>query len=136
MRNTTRILAASLALALAGLGLSACGGGNDDDAAPKDDTTTSGDAVDCDMAPGDTVTVDIGDFVYDPTPVQIKACDSVIWKNVHTQAHTSSGDGDKSWNTGNIQAGASSEPILFDETGTLSYKCALHPFMKGVVEVS
>jgi plastocyanin len=137
MRHTTRTLAA--ALALVGLaGLSACGGGSkDDSSAAKDDTsTTAGATADCTASPGTTVTVEIGDFKFDPTPVKVKTCDSVVWKNVHTQAHTSSGDGDKSWNTGNIQAGESSKAILFDEAGTLSYKCALHPFMKGVVEVS
>ena len=125
--------------AVAALALSACGDDEPTPSAATDtpaDTSAAGPAADCDASPGTTVTVDIGDFVFDPTPVKVKACDSVVWKNVHDQAHTSSGDGGKSWNTGNLQPGASSEPVLFEEPGTLSYKCALHPFMKGVVEVS
>jgi plastocyanin len=56
--------------------------------------------------------------------------------NAHDQAHTSTGTGDQDWSTGNIQPGASSEPVTFDDAGTFTYICALHPFMKGEVEVS
>jgi plastocyanin len=85
---------------------------------------------------GGTVTVAIGDFVYDPEPVEIHAGDAVVWENTHTQAHTSTGNGDFDWNTGNIAAGDTSDPVTFDEPGTYSYTCALHPFMEGTVEVS
>ena len=53
------------------------------------------------------MTVEIGNFVFTPTPVKVAVCDSVVWKNTHNQAHTSTGNGDKSWNTGNIAPGAS-----------------------------
>ena len=86
--------------------------------------------------PGTTVTVEIPEFAFSPTPVQVKACDSVVWENTHTQAHTSTGKGDKAWSTGNIADGATSDPVLFDQTGSFAYICALHPFMKGTVEVS
>ena len=82
------------------------------------------------------MTVEIGNFVFNPTPVTVAVCDSVVWKNTHNQAHTSTGNGDKSWNTGNIAPGASATPIVFDKTGSLAYMCALHPFMHGVVQVS
>ena len=125
MSTTGKAVAASLTL-VAILGVAACGDTSDDAAEP----------VDCSSRSGDTVMVEIGDFLFDPTPVQVEACDSVVWHNGHTQAHTSTGDGDQAWNTGNIQPDASSEPVAFPAAGEFSYKCALHPFMKASVEVS
>jgi plastocyanin len=102
------------------------------------DTTADEPAASAECAPGAgaTVTVEIPEFMFEPTPVQINACDSVVWKNTHDQAHTSTGKGDKAWSTGNITAGTESDPVLFEETGSFAYICALHPFMKGTVEVA
>lgn len=96
----------------------------------------TGDATDCAAAPGEKATVEIGDFEFTPNPVQIDLCDSIVWSNVHDQSHTSTGNGDLSWSTGNIAAGAEADPIVFDTPGGFAYTCALHPFMKGIVEVS
>ncbi len=102
--------------------LPACG----DDAA-----TTRVGAGDC-----REVTVEIGDFRFEPTPVEIGACDSVVWTNAHDQAHTSTGNGTVTWSTGDLAPGATSEPVLFEEAGEHTYICALHPFMQGVVTVT
>lgn len=91
------------------------------------------------MAPADradSVTVEIPDFRFDPDPVRVKVGTSVVWHNGHDQAHTSTGAGAMRWNTHNIAPGATSAPVTFDEPGTYPYFCALHPFMKGTVEVS
>jgi plastocyanin len=128
-----RRLTAHLAFAVAAVGLgvttlAACG-----------DTTAdepSGAAAGCEAGTGKTVTVEIPEFEFSPDPVQISACDSVVWKNAHDQPHTSTGKGDKAWSTGNLTPGSSSEPVRFEDTGSFSYICALHPFMKGTVEVS
>jgi len=85
---------------------------------------------------GKTVTVDIPEFAFDPDPVSIKVCDSVVWRNSHTQPHTSTGEGADGWTTGNLAAGEESDPVTFSEAGTRTYICALHPFMTGTVEVS
>lgn len=125
-----RALIVPAVLALVALG--ACGdSGGDDDA-----TTANSTAKSCDTS-GRTVTVDIGDFVFEPTPVDIKRCDSVVWMNTHDQAHTSTGDGSQKWSTGNIAPGeTSAEPVQFTDEGTFTYICALHPFMKGTVTVA
>jgi plastocyanin len=131
---------ALMALALLG----ACG--SDDGASDATTTTTastdgaatgaSRSAVDCSGADGATVTVEIGDFEFLPDPVSVSACDEIVWRNVHDQAHTSTGSGEVTWSTGNIAPGADADPIVFDTPGEHAYMCALHPFMKGVVEVS
>lgn len=126
MHHRTPLFAAALVLTL---GLVACG---DDDPAPQAATEVDGGGGD---GPA-TVTVDIGDFVFDPTDVEVRVGDSVVWHNVHDQAHTATGNGDLTWNTDNLDPDATSEPVLFDEAGTYTYVCALHPFMEGTVEVS
>lgn len=137
-----RLLA--IALALSTVALTACGDDDDDGggpapevAAPEDTVAAgaTGEPVDC-ATPGETVTVDIGDFEFLPERVQVAACDEIVWNNTHTQPHTSTGNGDASWSTGNIAAAVESDPIAFDTPGEFAYMCALHPFMKGVVEVS
>jgi plastocyanin len=142
MINPTRTLLAGLAL-LGLLGLSACGDTTDDSAGESPTETTAsggegaaGEPVDCADAPGETVTVEIGDFVFEPATVTVGACDEIVWSNVHNQAHTSTGNGDVSWSTGNLAPGAEADPIAFDTPGTFSYICALHPFMEGTVEVT
>ncbi len=140
MKPSTRTM---IALALGALPLAACGGSDDGASDPTEMTTggdleaagATGDAVECD-APGETATVEIGDFVFDPTPLSVDVCDSVVWSNVHTQAHTSTANGDISWSTGNLAAGDDSEPIVFDTPGEFAYMCALHPFMQGIIEVT
>ena len=122
MRRPT-LLAAALLIGVAGCGDTTA------------DEPTAGDAG-CGAGQGDTVTVEIPEFLFDPTPVAIERCDSVVWENTHDQAHTSTGKGDKAWSTGNITAGSTSDPVRFYEPGTFAYICALHPFMEGTVDVA
>jgi plastocyanin len=82
------------------------------------------------------VMVQIPEFAFDPSPVRVDVGDSVAWENTHSQPHTSSGNGDQVWDTGSIQPGEASEPVTFDEAGTFTYICGLHPFMEGTVEVA
>lgn len=116
-----------LPLVLVVIGAAACG-----------DTTADGDADNaaCGADDGTTITVEIPEFAFDPTPVEIDACDSVVWSNTHDQAHTSTGKGDQAWSTGNLAPGAASDPVRFEEAGTFAYICALHPFMEGTVAVA
>lgn len=125
MSRPPRLLATTAAL-LCLAGLAACG----------DTTADDPSAAGCTSGTGTTVVVEIPEFAFDPSPVEVEACDSVVWVNAHTQAHTSTGGGEKTWSTDNIAPGARSEPVLFEEPGSFSYLCALHPFMEGVVEVS
>jgi plastocyanin len=127
-------------LVLVATALGACSDDGGDDAAADASTTTAAPADEAGATDpaeaGETVTVEIGDFAFDPTPVEISVGQSVAWANVHTQAHTSTGQGDQSWDTQNIAPGETSDPVLFEEPGTFTYICALHPFMEGTVEVS
>ena len=128
MFRPTRTLLVALTVVA---GLSACGDttGDPESASPEAPT-------ECADGTGDTVTVEIPDFAFEPTPIEIERCDRIVWHNTHDQAHTSTGNGDVGWSTGNIAPGDESAPVVFEEAGERAYMCALHPFMKGTVEVS
>jgi plastocyanin len=121
MHRSTKALVAGSALAAA-LGLGACG----DDGGPS-----SRAGSDC-----GTATVEIGDFTFEPATLRIDRCTEVAWHNGHDQAHTSSADQGARWSTGNIAPGETSAPIAFDDAGTFTYHCALHPFMTATVQVA
>lgn len=130
MPHWRRVVIFTAVLTVVALG--ACGDDTDGDDVGATDTT----AAPCE-GDGRTVTVDIGDFVFEPTPVEIAPCDVIVWKNSHNQAHTSTGDGNQKWSTGNIAPGESStEAVQFPTAGSFTYICALHPFMKGTVTVA
>ena len=126
MRFATTI---AITAAAAVLTLGACG--DDDTPEPAADSASN-------TAPAlaETVTVEIPEFAFAPTPIEVSVGDSVVWENTHTQPHTSSGNGDQDWDTGPIQPGETSDAVTFDEAGTFTYLCGLHPFMEGTVEVS
>jgi plastocyanin len=126
MIRPTRTLLAALTLAGA-CGLTACG---DTDAAPADE------AAGCAEGAGETLTVEIPDFAFDPNPMEVDACDRIVWRNTHDQAHTSTSTGEDGWSTGNIAPGDEAAPVVFETPSPRTYMCALHPFMKGTVEVS
>lgn len=128
MRGTRCAVVAAVMVAGA---LTACSDTGRNPSAPSPDRNTT-------MAPAEragSVTVEIPGFRFDPDPLRVKVGTAVVWHNGHDQAHTSTGAGTKRWNTQNIAPGATSAPVTFDEPGTYPYFCALHPFMKGTVEV-
>jgi plastocyanin len=79
--------------------------------------------------------VKIEDMSFDPTPIEIKQGDSVVWKNEDSMAHTATAD-DKKWDTGKIPPGQSSKPITFAASGASPYHCEIHRMMKGVVKTT
>lgn len=126
-RPTAHRTLAVATVALAAVALAACGDTTADEPAS---------AAGCAVGAGETVTVEIPEFAFSPDPVQISTCDEIVWENTHDQPHTSTGKGEQTWSTGNVAPGASAEPVRFEEAGSFSYICALHPFMTGTVEVS
>ena len=90
-------LAGLLAItAAAAFTISACG---DDEPTANDATETTAASNGGD---GETITVEIGEFMFEPTPIEVSVGDSVVWENVHNQPHTASGNGDQTWDTANI----------------------------------
>jgi plastocyanin len=139
-RTITLLLVVPLALA-------ACG--DDDDASdaiepsttstPTTTSTTSTIEASETTAPaeeqstGEAVTIDIANFAFDPEGVEVAVGQEVVWANADDFTHTAQAD---AFDTGDIAAGAASEPIVFDEPGTYSYFCGIHNSMTGTITVT
>ncbi len=74
---------------------------------------------------GDTVTITMKDFAFDPQNITIHAGASVVWQNAGAKKHTATAD-DNSFDTAVVAPGSSSQPIKFDKPGTYLYYCQFH----------
>ena len=77
--------------------------------------------------------VAIGDFLFGPEKLEIKAGEKVTWTNTDDSPHqvTLTGKGTR---TAVMLKGQSAE-LTFNEAGVIDYVCGLHPNMKGKIEV-
>lgn len=122
MRRQTMLMAALLVAAVVLAPAAGCGG-----------TKQSG-----------TVTIVIKDLRFNPEKVTITEGTTVKWLNEDTTAHTStsadfSADATEqapgAWNSKVMDPGDSWEHT-FDAAGTFPYACAIHPYIKGTIEVT
>jgi len=77
--------------------------------------------------------VSIEDFYFEPADAAIQAGDTVTWTNEGARPHTVSAD-DGSFDSGTLQPGQSFS-WTFEESGTVTYHCDIHPSMRGSVSV-
>jgi plastocyanin len=76
--------------------------------------------------------VTIRDFSFGPATLNVKAGDTVTWRNRGKTDHTATG---KSFDTGVLSPGAGGS-FTFHRAGTFAYVCSIHPNMKGTVKVA
>jgi plastocyanin len=81
------------------------------------------------------IAVDIGSFQFNPSPITISAGTTVVWTNRDTVPHTATSDTKGLFDTGRLQYGKSGK-VTFNDAGTFTYYCAVHPFMHGTVIVT
>jgi plastocyanin len=83
------------------------------------------------------VAVTIMNFKFDPTPLTIPVGTTVVWTNQDTAPHTATSDPGSAFtfDTGMLQKGQSGK-ITFNQAGTFTYFCSVHPNMHGTVTVS
>jgi len=82
-----------------------------------------------------TVNVDIKDFSFQPSTVNIKAGDTVVWTQRDSVVHTATSvSGPESFDSGPL-AQDQSFSYTFTKPGAYSYKCTPHPNMRGTVVV-
>jgi plastocyanin len=72
---------------------------------------------------------------FSPNPIQIQAGSTVTWTNSTSLTHTATSD-TGAWDTGNIASGGTSASITFNQPGTFSYHCTIHPTMRGSIIVT
>ena len=77
-------------------------------------------------------TVTIRDFSFSPATIEVKAGETVTWRNDGQVDHTATG---KSFDTGVLSKGTTGS-FTFQQAGTFSYICSIHPNMKGTVRVT
>lgn len=106
---------------LAVTALAACGGDSD-----SGGSATGG--------AGSGPTVVIKDFKFEPANVKVAPGAKVTVKNEDSAAHTLTAD-DRSFDTGNIE-GKAQKDITASKPGQVSYKCDIHQYMTGVIQVS
>ena len=82
----------------------------------------------------DEMTVSIQDFLFDPDQITVAPGTTVTWVNDGEEPHTSTAD-DGMWDSGTLQPGESYS-FTFDEPGSYSYFCEIHPDMTASVKVS
>ena len=77
--------------------------------------------------------VTIVDFQFNPSSITINTGDTITWTNNGSQPHTATAN-DHSFDTGTLSKGQSASHT-FNQPGTFSYICTIHPFMHGTVTV-
>jgi len=77
-------------------------------------------------------TVDISHFEFHPPRLQVNRGARVVFSNSSGTAHTATDKG--AFDTGRIKAGKVAA-VRFEQKGTFSYHCKIHPFMHGKIVV-
>ena len=77
--------------------------------------------------------VEVADFAFSPSPIQIESGTEVTWRNEDPTAHTVTADGG-SFDSGTLDPG-SEFASTFEGTGTFDYFCQIDPTMRGTVRV-
>lgn len=126
MRIPRTILKFTLA-ALAALAWSACG--SDDAGSGGDSPGGSGGG-----SPSTGQALVMKNFNFQPSTLEVPAGATVMVKNEDGDAHTATAD-DRSFDTGNIE-GMGQKEITVTKAGQIAYKCDIHPYMTGVIQVS
>jgi plastocyanin len=74
-----------------------------------------------------TVTVTMKSLSFEPKKLEIRVGDSVVWNNKAFAAHSATSDYDgKTFDTGNVEPGTSSNPVKFNKAGEFKYHCLVH----------
>lgn len=111
----------------------ACGGGPGTGSTPTTTPTTVASA-------GADVVITIagiaGSMSYEPSLANVRAGQTVAWRNADNLPHTASQEGAGGFETGTIAGGATSPPIRITAAGKLVYFCRIHPSMVATLNVS
>ena len=75
--------------------------------------------------------VSIAKFAYAPTNLTVQRGQTVTFTNADGVTHTVTADG---WDSGELAPGAS-YTMTADQPGTMTYHCAIHPFMRGTLTI-
>ena len=77
----------------------------------------------------------IESFRFCPSPLRVQTGTTVTWTNDDNVAHTVTARSGPHFDSGTIAQGRSWSH-RFDQAGTFTYYCTLHPWMQGNLEVT
>ena len=77
--------------------------------------------------------VSLANFTFSPATLPVKAGTTVTWTNNDSTTHTVTSDSGV-FNSGNLAPGATFS-YTFNSTGTFTYHCSIHTYMKGTIIV-
>ena len=81
-----------------------------------------------------TARVAITDYTFTPPVITVHPGDTVTWTNGDSVPHTATALDHRRFDTGAIDPGASAS-VVFSKPGRYAYDCAIHPDMRGTVDV-
>jgi len=81
------------------------------------------------VAAAQTYQVSIKNFAFNPSTLNIKKGDTVVWTNEDRAPHQIEGSNFKS----DVFQNGATYSFTFKETGKFSYICSIHPSMKGEI---
>ncbi|MFL5827485.1 MAG: cupredoxin domain-containing protein [Thermoleophilaceae bacterium] len=112
--------------------LAGCGGGSSKSSSGTTPPTTGG--ASAPATSGGSNAVNISNFKFVPASLNAKAGAAVKVTNSDSTAHTFTADDGKSFDTGNLDPGAS-KSVTVTKAGSFAYHCTIHPFMHGTLVV-
>jgi plastocyanin len=115
-----------LGVALSLVFVASCGG----DSQPSSPTMPTPNGVSVSIVSGSS---SLTTSAYNPNPITVQRGGTVIWMNNDNTPHTSTSD-TGAWSSGTIAAGGSFS-ATFQNSGSFTYHCTIHPNMIGTVNV-
>ncbi len=77
---------------------------------------------------------ELGNQSFAPNPTTMKVGQAIVWQNTDSITHTATADA-SGFNTGNVNPGSTSAPVMMNTAGTFTYHCSIHPGMVGTITV-
>ena len=85
------------------------------------------------VAGGGSNSIAIQGFAFQPETASVAAGTELTWTNEDPEAHTVTAD-NEAFDSGPIDPGQTYS-VSVDESGAVTYLCAIHPSMKGTIQV-
>jgi plastocyanin len=76
--------------------------------------------------------ISISGFAFVPSSITVRKGETIVWTNKDTAPHTVTGGDLQSSPLGQNQTYS----FTYDKTGTFSYRCSIHPSMRGTITVT
>lgn len=103
---------------------------------PASTNHTSQNQSPANSTPEATNQVTINNFAFTPADITVKKGTKVTWTNQDSTTHTVTEADGKTGPDSQTLANGQSYSFTYDQTGTFSYHCSIHPEMTGTVTVT